>query len=121
MDITLKIGTLDLSGKLSTYDLTKDVSYRKIVTTLNDIDHPYPAKKKSVLKFSLFPLTDEESAELYDVLSDTIVSVEYTDQFNNTDEIKRFRVDGGIESAFALRSVDGKRRYKGGPIQLREL
>lgn len=121
MYITLKIGELDLSGKLSTYSLTKDPSYRKIVTTLDDIDHPYPAKNKSVLSFSLFPLTDEESSELYDALSDFVVSVEYTDPYNSMDEIKRFRVDGGIESSFALLSVDGKRRYKGGAIQMREL
>ena len=120
MEITLTINGLDLSRKLSTYQLTKDVVYRKVITTLDEVEHPYPGAQKSVITFSLFPLTDAESVDLYDALYRLTVTATFTNQYTGMDETKRMRVVSSIESAFALLSVDGQRRYKGGKIQLRE-
>lgn len=121
MDITLIINGLDLHEKLSTYSVTEEVTYRKVITTLDDAEHPYPGTKKTVVTFSLFPLTDEENAALYENLKDLIFSATYTNQYKNADETKRVRLMSSLESVFALRSVDGKRRYKGGDILLRGL
>lgn len=121
MDITLIVNGLDLHEKLSTYNVTEEVSYRKVITTLDDVEHPYPGTKKTVISFSLFPLTDEESSDLYDALSALIFSATFTNQHKNTDETKRVRLTTNLDSTFALKSIDGKRRYKGGSIQLRGL
>lgn len=121
MDVTLVIDGLDLSRKLSTYLVTQEVSYRKVVTTLDDVEHPYPGAVKSVVTFSMLPLTDSESADLYSKLSSLIVNATFTNQHNGMDETKRVRVVSDIESKFLLLSVDGKRRYLGGEIQLRAL
>lgn len=121
MDVTLIVNGLDLSSKLSTYSVTEEVTYRKVITTLDEVEHPYPGAKRTIIKFSLFPLTDEESAALYDALVGLIFQATYTNQYKRGDETKRVRLMTNLESAFALKSVDGKRRYKGSEIQLRRL
>ena len=121
MDVTLIVNGMDLSSKLSTYSVTEEVTYRKVITTLDDVEHPYPGATRTTITFSLFPLTDEESAELYSALSALMFEATYTNQHKGVDETKRVRLMTSLESAFALKSVDGKRRYKGGEIQLRRL
>lgn len=121
MEITLNINGLDLHKKLSTYNMTKDVSYRKVITTLDEIEHPYPGAQRCVVTFSLFPLTDSESTKLYTALHDLIVPATFTNPYTGMDETRQLRVISSLESAFLLLSVDGLRRYKGGQIQLREL
>lgn len=121
MDVTLIVNGLDLSSKLSTYSVTEEVTYRKVITTLDDVEHPYPGVKRTTITFSLFPLADDESAALYSTLSSLVFDATYTNQYKSVDETKRVRLTTNLESAFALKSVDGKRRYKGGEIQLRRL
>lgn len=121
MDITLKVNGLDLSGKLSTYSTAKKVSYSEIVTGLDNTEYPFPGVTKTEITFSLFPMTDEESAELYSAICGLVFQATYTDQMGGGDVAKRVRVASDLESAFLLKSIDGKRRYKGGSIVLREL
>ena len=121
MDVTLIVNGLDLRSKLSPYSVPAEVTYRKVITTLDDVEHPYPGAKRTTITFSLFPLTDDESAALYSALSALVFDATYTNQYKGLDETKRVRLITNLESAFALKSVDGKRRYKGGEIQLRRL
>lgn len=121
MDITLITNGLDLHEKLSTYKMTLEVTYRKIVTTLDDVEHPYPGKTRPIITFSLLPLTDDESKELYDALKALVFQASFTNQYSGIDETKRVRLATNMESAFALTSIDGKRRYKGTEVQLRGL
>lgn len=121
MDITLIVNGLDLSEKLSTYSVTEEVTYRKVITTLDDVEHPYPGATRTTITFSLLPLTGEESAALYNALRYLAFDSTYTNPNKGVDETKRVRLMTNIESIFALKSVDGKRRYKGGEIQLRRL
>jgi len=121
MDITLIVNGLDLHEKLSTYSVTQEVTYRKVVTTLDNVEHPYPGAARPIITFSLFPLTDDESAELYNALKPLVFPVSYTNQYTASDETRTVRLADDLESSFALLSVDGKRRYKGGSIRLRGL
>ena len=121
MDVTLIVNGLDLSSKLSTYSVTEEVTYRKVITTLDDVEHPYPGAKRTTITFSLFPMTDEESTELYNKLGALVFDATYTNQYKGVDETNRVRLITNVESSFALKSIDGKRRYKGGEIKLRRL
>lgn len=121
MELVLTVNGLDLHKKLSTYSVAKDISYAEVITTLDDVEHPYPGTKRNVVTFSLFPMTDSESTELYDALSALIFDATFQNPYSNAVETKRVRLTSSLEAAFALLSVDGKRRYKGGAIQLREL
>lgn len=119
MEVTLIANGLDLSSKLSTYSVTEEVSYRKIVTTLDGTEYPTKGVVRPIVTFSLFPMTDSEAANVYNALSGLVFNATFTR--NGKDEIRRVRVSSNLESTFLLMSVDGKRRYKGDKIQLRGL
>ena len=119
MDITLTIDGLALSSRLSTYSVTQGVTYRKIITTLDETEHPYPGKIRPIINFSLIPGTDEDDAILYETLEKLIFNVVYTEK--GEDVTRKMRLVSNLESVFLLKSVDGKRRYKQGTIQLRGL
>jgi len=120
IDVSFSIGETSWSQKLSTFSVQKDPLFRKIVTTLDDVDHPYPGTFKTVIDFSLVPLTDEESANLYNDLSAFVFYVTYTDPHIGETR-KKMRLNSNLSSAFALRSIDGNRYYKGGTIQFRQV
>lgn len=119
MDVTLRLESLAINAKLSSYKVQKEVTYREVITTLDDIEHPYPPVKRTLLDFSLQPMTDAESAEIYSALSAQALSVTYTDPYSGTDRTQTMRVVSSLEAVFALKSVDGNCRYKGGTIQMR--
>lgn len=117
MDITLTIDDISLSSRLSTYSVTQEVTYRKIITTLDETEHPYPGKIRPIINFSLIPGTDEDDATLYQTLEKLIFDVTYTEK--GEDVTQKMRLVSNLESIFLLKSVDGKRRYRQGTIQLR--
>lgn len=119
--MTLVVNGLDLSRKLSTYKTGKKVAYAEVLSALDGTEYPFPAATKTDITFSLLPLDEEESAALYSALAPLIFDATYTDQLSGADTTSRVRVTGDIESVFLLKSVDGKRRYKGGAITLRVL
>lgn len=119
MDITLVIDDLDLSTKLSTYSFREEVSYRKVITTLDDVEHPYPARTRKVISFTLFPMNEVDNAALWSKLKKLILTVKCTDTQRRQTTTQQMRVVSDVESAFALRSVDGYRYYKGAAIELR--
>lgn len=119
--VTLRIGTFDLSPSLSTYRCSREISWKKVVVTMDNVEHPYPGAEKDVISFGLLPMTDAESAELYNALSPLVFNVTYTSTYDGRDITKRMRITSNLEDEFLLLSIDGKRRYRGGEIQLREL
>lgn len=119
MDISLIVNGLDLSKKLSTYSVSQEVSYRKVITTLDDVEHPYPGLIRPIVNFSLLPLTDGESADLYHALSPLLFTVKFWNPHINAEMTRQMRLVSNMETVFLLKSVDGKRRYRGGEIQLR--
>lgn len=122
MDIVLIVNGLDLSKRVSTYFVTKKVTYTEIVTGLDNTEYPFPGAIKTEATFSLLPATEAEDAEFYDAVSDLVFQASFTDpQKGGAAITKRVRVTSDLESTFLLKSVDGLRRYKGGTITLREL
>ena len=119
MDITLKINGKDYSQKLSTYTVSKEASFQKTIVTLDNTERSFGGSARTVITFSLFPLTDAQAADLYDGLSKMIFSVEFTDPYLPGISVSQMRLASNIESVFALKSIDGNRYYKGGQIQLR--
>lgn len=119
--ITLVVNGLDLSKKISTYHTGKMVSYTDVLSALDGTEYPFPAATKTDITFSLLPMDDAESAALYSAIAPLIFEATYTDQHSGSESVGRVRVTSSIESAFLLKSVDGKRRYKGSAITLRVL
>lgn len=121
IDITLIINGLDLGNWLSSYNVSQEVNYTKVVTTMDGVEHSALTRPRSIITFSLMPLTDEESTKIYSALSSLVFNATFTNMHSGKDETRRVRVASNIDSTFLLLSVDGKRRYKGNSIQLRAL
>lgn len=120
MDISLKFGTLDVHNRVSTYSVQKEITYPKVITTMDGVEHAARSKDRYVVSVSLFPMTERETEAVYQSLSAGVISVTFTDPYTMSDIIRPMRVTSNLDSAFALKSIDGNRRYKGGTIQLRE-
>ena len=121
IDVTLIVNGLNLSGKLSTYNTGKKVAYTDVLSALDGTEYPFPAATTTEVTFSLLPMDEDETAALYSALSPLVFPATYTDQHAGIDRTGNVRVISDIDSVFLLKSVDGKRRYRGSEITLRVL
>lgn len=119
MTITALINNVDFAPALSTWDVVHEITFSKVVSSLNGSDRAFGKRDKTIISFSLLPYTEEECAVYYDVLSAGIVSFTFTDNDGAIKE-KEMRLISDLESIFLLDSIDGKRRYKGAIITLRQ-
>lgn len=119
MDQTMIIDGLDLKDRLLTYSVTQEISYGRVVTTLDKTEHTSIGKVRPEVEFTLTPGTDEENATLFRTLKKMMFDVTYTE--DGVDVTKKMRLVSNLESVFLLTSIDGKRRYKIGAIRLRGL
>ena len=121
MDVTLKINERDFSTRLSTYRVEQEVTYPDMLTTMDGTEHYGKPYKRDVIYFSLFPFDDDTAKQDYLVLSDSSLSVNYTNpQADNAEKLyKEMKLYSSLSAVFGLRSVNGKRYYKGGEIALR--
>lgn len=120
MDVMLRLEGLDLHSVLSSYSVVKEVKYQSVITTLDDVEHPFPAADRDIIEFALFPLNDQKCIDLYNVLGKRIFQATYTDPHSGAEKTRTVRVDSNINLAFGLRSIDGNRYYKGDTIRLRQ-
>lgn len=119
MDVTLKVNGLDLHKILSTYEVNYESAYQKVITTLEGKEIAFPFKPRPIISFSLWPLDDNQSEELFAALEKMIFQVEFTNPHRNAVETKTFRLTSDIGSVFGLTSINGMHYYKGGGIELR--
>ena len=119
MDVTLKIGDLDLSSHLSTYSVNWEVTYQKVITTLDNVEHAFATPKRATVNFSLLPLDDDLASSVYDALAEQTQIVTFTDPYNKTNLVRKMRLTSNLEATFIVKSVNGKRYYKGGELQMR--
>ena len=119
IDVVFKINNVDYSRLLSTYKVTIETEYPHTMTAIDGTEYGY-AMKRPTVKFSLLPLTDQQTAELYENILSMDVMCEFTDPYRNMPVSARMRVTTSLESVFGLRSIDGNRYYKGGEITLRQ-
>lgn len=119
MDVNFTVNALDLHTLLSTYNVTKEVTYAGVITTLDGKEHARGKRQRTIISFSLLPLTETQGMEIYNALLDTIFPVTFTDPYSTATQTATFRVADDLDSTFALMSVDGKRRYTGRTIRLR--
>lgn len=118
IDVTLVFDGLDLSDKLSTYNVTHEVEVSDSITAMDGTE--YIAQRiRPTVSFSFIPLTDEQTADIYEKLSALVGVLTYTDPYLGRDNSLVARVNSNLESVFGLRSIDGNRYYKGGTITFR--
>ena len=121
MDVTLEINGRDFSPRLSTYRVEQEIIYPDMITTMDGTEHYGKPYRRDVIYFSLFPFDDDTANHDYMVLVDTSLTVNYTNpQATDSEKLyKPMKLYSNLSSVFGLRSVNGKRYYKGGEIALR--
>lgn len=119
MTITALINNVNFAPAISSWNVTHEIAFSKVVSSLNGADRAFGRREKTIISFSLLPYTEEECSSYYDALSSGIVSFTFTDNDGTVKE-KEMRLISDLESVFLLDSVDGKRRYKGATITLRQ-
>ncbi len=119
IDVTFTVGALDLSGLLSTYDVSHETEYKDVMTAMDGTEYGVAAFRP-VISFSLLPLSDAQSASLYEELKAGNISTVYTNPYLNDDVTAVMRLTTSLDAVFGLRSIDGNRYYKGGKISLRQ-
>lgn len=119
--VTLILDGYDAHGMLSTYNTSEEITYPRVVTTLDNREHPAPGVIRTILEFSFTPLTDTTAAEVYAKLKNLILSVQFTNMNTGKVETKSMRVSSDISSQFMLKSITNKCYYRGGTIQMRAL
>lgn len=121
MDVTLEINGRDFSSRLSTYRVEQEVTYPDMLTTMDGTEHYGKPYKRDVIYFTLLPFDDDTANQDYMVLADTSLTVNYTNpQAKDSEKLyKPMKIYSNLSAVFGLRSVNGKRYYKGGEIALR--
>ena len=123
MDVTLEINGRDFSSCLSTYRVEQEITYPDMLTTMDGTEHYGKPHKRDLIYFSLLPFDDDAAYEYFSVLNNHNLSVNYTDpKSGNADKMNReMKIYSNLSAAFGLRSVSGKRYYKGNEIVLRSI
>lgn len=119
MNVTLSINGYDISGELSTYEVIHERELLTSLITMDGTDHSVYKLRPSI-QFSLRPLTDSETAVLYQELVNLEFTVLYTDPNFGEDVTAEMQLASSLESVFGLKSVNGNRYYKGSTIVLRQ-
>ena len=121
MNVTLTINSRDFSGRLATYNVTKETAYQTLVTTMGGVEHPAGIMSRDIITFSLWPASGTTASADYTALRPRIFSVTFTNPHTGETSTKQMRVDTDLEAVFGLKSVDNNNYYKGGEITLRAL
>lgn len=117
MDITWIINGTNIGEKLSTYRVDKEIAYQDVITTLDGTEYPVGKTSRTILRFTLLPVTEQESKELDRIFRSAIFEATYPE--NGGTKTEAFRLDSDLNNIFLLNSTDGKRRYRGDEIVLR--
>lgn len=130
IDITLTCGTTPLKDYLSTYDVKTEVVWGKVLTVLSGKEFAGGKKDRLMVTFSFRPLTDAETSTIYNLLRNNPISLwTFTDPHNSfespatepEDKTDTMRLVSDLDSLFGLKSINGKRYYKGGSITIRQV
>jgi len=121
MDVTLTINTRDFSGRLSKYSVKHEPIVRKVVTTMDYVEHVAIERYRTIIRFALIPISDDDAEYDYAALSEGVFSATYTDPYAGADVSQMMRLNTNLSAAYGIKSADGNHYYKGGEIELRAI
>lgn len=118
--LTFHLNDIDLSNRISTFSAQKIPTASQVLTSLGGTEYAFYGTTATEIAVSFFPMTEQETTDVYHALLTGKCDVTYTDPYQNGKvTTRRFRLTNSLDAAFRLLSVDGKRRYSGAVLQLR--
>ena len=118
MDITLTLNGRDFSSRVDKYAVQKLIEEVRTVTMLNGTEYAVQRIRDAVV-FALIPYDEETATADYNALKALEFVATYTDPNTGNSTTRTLRVVSDLESVFGIKSINGKRYYKGGEISLR--
>lgn len=120
MGITLTINNVDFSDRVLTYTVRKEITYGKTYTSVSGKEFVRRKRIRPIVSFTLMPHDDAQALADYNVLKANVLTATFTDpDVSGTVLTKEVRLMTNLEHVFLLDSINGKRYYRGGTIQLR--
>ena len=115
------VTSVDYSEKLSTFLCSQRLARNQVITTLDGNDRQFPGKVKSDVTVSFVPLTKEELDEFFSLVRNYSFYLTFTNPFSNEDVRQKMRIEGNVETKFALVSINGKTYYTGLNLKLLQM
>ena len=91
MTITALINNVDFAPALSTWAVSKEIFFDKVVQSLNGSERAFGKRTRTLVSFSLLPYTEDQCETYYNALLPGIVAVRFTDDDGNI-KTKEMRV-----------------------------
>lgn len=117
---TLVINGRDFTSRLASMTVSKEVTYKSVITTRDGVEKVQNQFIRTIIDFSLLPSTPSQIAADFSVLKGTALSVRYYDPYIGGARVRDMRVDGDLQELFMLTSINGQWYYNCKNIKLRQ-
>lgn len=122
MSITLTLNGSDLSSLVNEYEVIYEPIISRVVTTMDWVEHSPLPRYRLLIRFTLFPMSDSDTMQTFNVLSSGTFIATYTDPYSGgTNRQKAVRLITSLSSIFNVESLSGVKYYTGNTIELRAI
>lgn len=119
IDVIFTVNGHDFSKSLSTYQITQEIKYSKVITTMDGTEHPIGETRRDIILFTLLPGL-ENDYEFYEAMMERPLIVEYSTKDRMVQK-GEFRLDCNLNEIYLLKNCYGDIYYNGSQIKFRAL
>lgn len=119
IDVVLTVNGHDFSKSLSTYQITQEIKYSQVITTMDGTEYPIGETRRDIIIFTLLPGL-ENDYEFYEAMMERPLIVEYSTKDRMVQK-REFRLDCNLNEIYLLKNCRGDIYYNGGKIKFRSL
>ena len=119
IDVVFTVNGHDFSKSLSTYQITQEIKYSQVITTMDGTEYPIGETRRDIILFTLFPGA-ENDYEFYKAMMERPLIVEYSTKDRMVQK-GEFRLDCNLNEIYLLKNCNGDIYYNGSQIKFRSL
>lgn len=119
IDVVFNVNDHDFSQSLSTYQVTQEIKYSHVITTMDGTEYPIGETRRDIIIFTLLPGLENDH-EFYDAMMERPLIVEYSTKDRMVQK-REFRIDCNLTEMYLLKNCRGDIYYNGGQIKFRAL
>lgn len=119
IDVIFTVNGHDFSKSLSTYQITQEIKYSQVITTMDGTEYPIGETRRDIILFTLFPVA-ENDYEFYEAMMERPLIVEYSTKDRMVQK-GEFRLDCNLNEIYLLKNCNGDIYYNGSQIKFRAL
>lgn len=119
IDVVFTVNGHDFSKSLSTYQITQEIKYSQVITTMDGTEHTIGETRRDIILFTLLPGL-ENDYEFYEAMMERPLIVEYSTKDRMVQK-GEFRLDCNLNEIYLLKNCNGDIYYNGSQIKFRAL